>query len=83
MNFLYGMLTATVVIIAAEIKFRYSLGDKVADIFRNARQKAEAADEALIRAKVKANATLRAINRAEAEAVKDQVKYIAKIGEDL
>ena len=33
MSFLYGMLTATVAIIAAEIKFDYGLGDKVKDLY--------------------------------------------------
>lgn len=33
MNFLYGVLTATALYIAAEIKFDYSVGDKVKDLY--------------------------------------------------
>lgn len=33
MLFLYGLLTATVAIIVAEIVFNYGLGDKVKDLF--------------------------------------------------
>jgi len=51
MNFLYGMLTATVAIIAAEIIFDYSLGDLLKDffvrIFHGAEAKANAAKQRL------------------------------------
>jgi hypothetical protein len=33
MHFLYGVMTATAAIIAAEIKFDYALGDKVKDAY--------------------------------------------------
>lgn len=33
MLFVYGLLTATAAIIAAEIAFNYGLGDKVKDLF--------------------------------------------------
>lgn len=41
--FISGVAVATGAIIAAEIVFKYSLGDKVADIFRSAEQKVQAA----------------------------------------
>lgn len=39
MTFIYGLLTATVAIIAAEIALDYSLGDNVKDLFLKLRGK--------------------------------------------
>jgi len=51
MTFIYGLLTATAAIIAAEIVFDYSLGDLLKDffvrIFRGAEAKANAAKRRL------------------------------------
>jgi len=58
-----GILIATASIIAAEIAFKYSLGDKVADLFRSIEGKAEAARLAVERANarlIKAMSKLRA-----------------------
>lgn len=44
MTFIYGMLTATVAIIIAEIVLNYGLGDKVKDLFLAVFGKANAAE---------------------------------------
>jgi hypothetical protein len=51
-----GIGLATALIVAAEIKFKYSLGDKVADVFRSGEKKIAAAEAWVIKTKAKIEA---------------------------
>ena len=48
MNFIYGLLTATAAIIAAEIAFNYSLGDLLKDKVLALFGKAKAEEQAVV-----------------------------------
>lgn len=65
MNFIYGLLTATGAIIAAEIVFNYGLGDVVKDtavrIFGNAESFAHAQLQRLRAAVAKAEAKVKGL----------------------
>lgn len=53
MEFVYGMATATALIIAAEIGFNYGLGDKVKDLFLSVEARVKALETRLATLKAK------------------------------
>jgi len=53
MLFLYGMLTATAAIIAAEIVFNYGLGDKLKDLFVAVEKRIASLESRIVKLKAK------------------------------
>lgn len=63
MNFLYGVLVAAGAIIAAEIYFNYSLGDKLKDLFLSEEAKIVSARNKFVAAQNNLVANLKAVEK--------------------